>query len=292
MPLKVGRVGVWIRSNALLPDETSGDKEAAGAIEELEQYGYGAVWLGMADGDLSQVAWLLDRTRRIVVATGIVSIWVHPPEKTSAAYADVSAKHPDRALLGLGVSHRHLVEAMGESYTRPYQKMVDYLDALDAAVPPVPAQGRALAALGPRMLRLAGQRSLGAHPYLVTPEHTRQAREILGDSPLLAPEQKVVLETDPAKAREIGRRSVSFYLGAPNYVRNLRRLGFTEDDLAGGGSDRLVDALVAWGDPNAVLARLREHHDAGADHVAMQVLTPDGSLPRAEWQLLAEVLRG
>jgi probable F420-dependent oxidoreductase len=292
MPLRVGRVGVWIRSNALLPGEESGDKEAAGAIEELEEFGYGTVWLGMADGDLSQVAWLLGRTRRIAVATGIVSIWAHPPEKTSAAYAGVSAKYPDRVLLGLGVSHHHLVEAMGESYTRPYQKMVDYLDALDAAEPPVPAQGRALAALGPRMLRLAGSRSLGAHPYLVTPEHTRQAREILGDGPLLAPEQKVVLETDPAKAREIGRQSVSFYLGAPNYVHNLQRLGYTEDDLTGGGSDRLVDALVAWGDASAVLARVREHHEAGADHVAIQVLTPDGSLPRAEWQLLAEVLRG
>jgi probable F420-dependent oxidoreductase len=295
MPLKVGRVGVWIRSTALLPDDKSGDKEAAGAIEELEEFGYGALWLGMADGDLSQVAWLLGRTRRIVVATGIVSIWAHPPEQTSGAYAGVSAKYPDRVLLGLGVSHHHLVEAMGDSYTRPYQKMVDYLDALDRggrASPPVPQQGRALAALGPRMLRLAGSRSLGAHPYLVTPEHTRRAREILGDTPLLAPEQKVVLETDPAKAREIGRRSVSFYLKAPNYVHNLHRLGYAEEDLAGGGSDRLVDALVAWGDANAVLARVREHHEAGADHVSIQVLTPDGSLPRAEWQLLAEVLRG
>ncbi|MGE5289078.1 MAG: LLM class F420-dependent oxidoreductase [Micromonosporaceae bacterium] len=298
MPPRLGRVGIWIFSGGLTPGENASEQKIAELAEvagELEEFGYGAAWLGMADGDLSQVAWLLSRTRRIVVATGIVSIWAHSPEKTSAAYADVSAKFPDRVLLGLGVSHHHLVEAMGRRYDRPYQKMVEYLDALDrrdGAAPTVPAEGRALAALGPRMLRLAAQRSAGAHPYLVTPEHTRQAREILGDGPLLAPEQKIVLETDPSKAREIGRRSVSFYLSAPNYVANLRRLGFGEEDLAGGGSDKLIDALVAWGDANAVLTRVREHHDAGADHVALQVLTPDGSLPRAEWQLLAEVMRG
>ena len=298
MPPRLGRVGIWIFSGGLTPGPNASEQkiaELAETVTEIEYYGYGTVWLGMADGGLSQVAWLLGQTKRLVVATGIVSIWAHPPEKTSAAYAEVSAKYPGRVLLGLGVSHHHLVEAMGQSYDRPYEKMVAYLDALDSPggdTPPVPAEGRALAALGPRMLRLAAQRSAGAHPYLVTPEHTRQAREILGDDPLLAPEQKIVLETDPSKAREIGRRSVSFYLSAPNYVANLRRLGFGEEDLAGGGSDRLIDALVAWGDENAVLARVREHHDAGADHVALQVLTPDGSLPRAEWQLLAEVLRG
>ncbi len=292
MPVKLGRIGVWIPSRALRPGEDRPEQEIADIVAELAYFGYGALWLGMADGDLAQVAWLLSRTERIVVATGITSIWAHPPEKTSAAFAAVSSQYPERVLLGLGASHRHLVEAMGQRYTRPYQRMVSYLGALDNATPPVPVHGRALAALGPRMLRLAGERSAGAHPYLVTPEHTRRAREILGDGPLLAPEQKIVLETDPARAREIGRRSVSFYLSAPNYLRNLRWLGFTDDDFAGGGSDRLVDALVGWGDANAVLARVREHHDAGADHVPIQVLTPDGSLPRAEWQLLAEVLRG
>jgi probable F420-dependent oxidoreductase len=293
MPPTLGSVGIWIGSRALgLGVSDSAEKELADALAEIEELGYGAMWVGMASGDLTQVSWLLRHTRRLVVATGIVSIWANPADTTAAAYADVAARYPGRVLLGLGVSHHHLVEQSGQSYTRPYSKMVSYLDQLDAADPPVPADGRALAALGPRMLRLAGQRSAGAHPYLVTPEHTRQAREILGDGPLLAPEQKVVLETDPVQARAIGRRTVSFYLSAPNYTSNLRRLGFTEDDLADGGSDRLVDALVAWGDASTVLGRVREHHEAGADHVPIQVLRPDGSLPRAEWRLLAEALRG
>ncbi len=302
MPPTLGRIGIWIPSRVLRPRDSghgpnsaatdSADKELADVLTEIEELGYGTLWLGMADGDLADVSWMLGHTRRLVVATGIVSIWINPADTTAAAYADVSARYPGRVLLGLGVSHHHLVEQSGQSYTRPYSRMVSYLDKLDAAEQPVPADGRALAALGPRMLRLAGQRSAGAHPYLVTPEHTRQAREILGDGPLLAPEQKVVLETDPAAARAIGRRMVSFYLAAPNYTRNLLRLGFTEDDLADGGSDRLVDALVAWGDASTVLARVREHHQAGADHVPIQVLTPDGSLPLAQWRLLAEVLRG
>ena len=282
-----GRTGIWIRSNALSPEAA----ETAEAVADLEEAGYGAVWLGAASGDLAQASSLLAQTRRLVVATGIVSIWTNPAGTTAAAYAVVAGKYPGRVLLGVGVSHQHVVERAGLQYARPYHKMVSYLDELDSADPPVPPEGRALAALGPRMLRLAAQRSAGAHPYLVTPEHTRQAREVLGAGPLLAPEQKVVLETDPATAREIGRKSVSFYLRAPNYTSNLRRLGFTEDDISGGGSDRLIDALVAWGGTGAVAGRIREHHQAGADHVAIQVLTADGSLPRAQWRQIAEALR-
>jgi probable F420-dependent oxidoreductase len=170
--------------------------------------------------------------------------------------------------------------------------MVAYLDELDAATPPVPTERRVLAALGPRMLRLAAERASGAHPYLVTPEHTRRARAILGPGPLLAPEQKVVLETDPGRAREISRATLTRYLQLPNYTNNLRRLGFTDEALSGAGSDALVDALVAWGTPEDIEARVREHHDAGADHVAVQVLTnPDAAgLPHEQWRLLAPVL--
>lgn len=278
-----GRTGIWIRGNSL----TVGAPETAEAVAELEEAGYGAVWLGAASGDLAQVSSLLAQTSRLVVATGIVSIWTNPTGTTAAAYAAVAGKYPGRVLLGLGVSHEHVVARAGLQYTHPYRNMVSYLDELDSTDPPVPPEGRALAALGPRMLALAAQRSAGAHPYLVTPEHTRRAREILGTGPLLAPEQKVVLETDPSAAREIGRRSVSFYLRAPNYTSNLLRLGFTEDDFSGGGSDRLIDALVAWGGTGAVAGRIREHHQAGADHVAVQVLTADASLPRAQWRELA-----
>ena len=167
--------------------------------------------------------------------------------------------------------------------------MADFLDGLDAAAPPVPADGRALAALGPRMLALAGGRTVGAHPYLVTPEHTQRAREILGEGPLLAPEQMVILETDPASAREIARAAMRVYLHAPNYVANLLRLGFTEDDI-GQASDRLVDALIAWGDEATIARRVDEHRQAGADHVCVQVLTGEPALPRAGWRALAAAL--
>jgi probable F420-dependent oxidoreductase len=182
----------------------------------------------------------------------------------------------------------------GQEY-RPYQKMVSYLDELDALIPAVPADRRVLAALGPKMLRLAAERSAGVHPYLVTPAHTKKARDILGPEPLLAPEQKVVLETDPVKARAIARPVFSPHLTQPNYTNNLRRMGFTAGDLADGGSDRLIDAVIAWGDTDTVLDRIAEHHAAGANHVAIQVLTAGeyghGPLPRAQWRELAAALK-
>jgi probable F420-dependent oxidoreductase len=194
-------------------------------------------------------------------------------------------------LLGIGAGHRHHVEAVTDQrYERPYRQVVSYLDDLDSAQPPVPRDQRALAALGPRMLALAGRRTLGAHPYLVTPEHTRLAREILGPAPLLAPEQTVVLETDPAVARSIARQIVTFCLVAPNYTNNWLRLGFTTDDFADGGSDRLVDALVAWGDVETVFKRIDEHRQAGADHVCINVLGPPGEIPLAGYRALAAAL--
>lgn len=285
MPVQVGRVGIWVPSR-LIPGPAG--LEAAAELDEL---GFGALWLGGAAGDLRLVTDLLGVTRRLVVATGIVNVWTEPAGPTAQAYAAAADAYPDRVLLGIGASHRHLVErATGQRYERPYSKVESYLDDLDAAQPPVPRMGRGVAALGPRMLALAGRRSLGAHPYLVTPEHTRLAREILGPGPLLAPEQTVVLETDPDKARTVAREMVTRYFIAPNYTNNWLRLGFTPDDFAGAGSDRLVDALVAWGDVATVLARIEEHHQAGADHVCVQVLGDSGELPRAGYRELAAAL--
>ncbi len=286
MTVDVGRVGVWV-SSRLLAGPTAVDD-----VVELDELGYGALWIGSSAGDLTLVSQLLAATGRLVVATGIVNIWTEPAGPTAAAYHRVSQAHPDRLLLGLGAGHQAAVERTGQRYERPYQKLVAYLDELDAADPPVPQAGRALAALGPRVLRLARDRTAGAHPYLVTPEHTRQAREILGPDALLAPEQKVVLETDPGVARAIARATLALYLALPNYTNNWLRLGFTPDDLADGGSDRLVDAMVAWGDPATVLTRVAEHHQAGADHVCIQVLTNPPDFPKAGLRTLAEALAG
>jgi probable F420-dependent oxidoreductase len=286
MTVDVGRIGVWC-SSRIWPQDAGAAAESAAELEEL---GYQALWLGMSPaGNMEQPEALLAATSRMAVATGIVSVWDAPPAVVSAGYHRVSAAHPGRFLLGLGASHAHVVERGGGTYAHPYRKVAGFLDGLDAAAPPVPPGGRALAALGPRMLALAGGRSAGAHPYLVTPGHTRRAREIMGDGPLLAPEQMVILETDPARAREIARGALQIYLRAPNYVTNLQRLGFSGDDIAR-ASDRLVDALVAWGDEEAVTRRVAEHHDAGADHVCVQVLTGEPVLPRPQWRALARAL--
>jgi probable F420-dependent oxidoreductase len=285
MAVDVGRVGVW--SGSSLWEGGQGGEVAA----ELDELGFGALWLGSAKGDLNLVEGLLGATKRLVLATGIVNIWTEPAETTAAAYHRVAAEFPGRLLLGIGAGHKKFVEPLtGQQYVRPYQRLVAYLDELDAAN--VSPQDRAVAALGPKVLALAGQRSAGAHPYLVTPEHTAQAREILGDGPLLAPEQKVILETDPDKARAIARATLELYLGLPNYTNNWLRLGYTEDDLADGGSDRLVDGLVAWGDVDTVLTRISQHHQAGADHVCIQVLTDEPGLPRKHFRILADALFG
>ena len=282
MAVDVGRIGVWC-SSRIWPQDPGAAAEAAAELEEL---GYQAIWLGISPGNLERPEALLAATSRLAVATGIASVWDSPPGAVAAAYHRVCDTSPGRFLLGLGASHAHVVERGGGTYERPYRKVDEFLDGLDTAALPVPADGRALAALGPRMLALAGRRTAGAHPYLGDARAHPPAREILGDGPLVAPEQMVVLETDPALAREIARAALHIYLQAPNYVANLLRLGFTDDDI-GQASDRLVDALVAWGDETAIARRVAEHHQAGADHVCVQVLTGEPALPRAGWRALA-----
>lgn len=285
MPVDVGRVGVW--SPSPFWEGTAGQEAAA----ELDELGFGALWIGGAAGDLELVESLLDVTGRMALATGIVNVWTEGVDSVAAAYQRVAARHSSRLLLGIGAGHKEPVErTTGQRYSRPHEKVAGYLDELDAATPPVPADCRALAALGPRMLSLAAQRTVGAHPYLVTPDHTARAREILGGGPLLAPEQKLVLDPAPSSARETARNAVSGYLTLPNYTNNLLRLGYTEEDFADGGSDRLIDGVVAWGSTEAVAARVREHHQAGADHVCLQVVTREGGDQRESFRALAAAL--
>ena len=286
--MDLGRVGIW--SGVLRRGD---EAEAADAASELEQLGFGALWIpGGAGGNvLGDSLRLMDATKRVVVATGILNIWMHEAADVAAGHAALTDAHPGRFLLGLGVSHAPAVERSNQSYSRPYSKMVDYLDQLDAASPPVPHDEMALAALGPKMLRLSAERTAGAHPYFVPPEHTAIARAALGAGPLLATEQMVVLETDAGLARDVARANIARYLELPNYTNNLRGLGFTDDDLTPPGSDRLVDAIVGWGDESAIARRVQEHHDAGADHVCVQVLLADpAAFPRAEWRTLAPAL--
>ncbi|MFE3163059.1 LLM class F420-dependent oxidoreductase [Streptomyces sp. NPDC059224] len=272
--IDLGAVGVWRHADT--------EPELAA---ELERLGYGTLWLGnVTDPDLAVVERLLDATETLVLATGIVNIWSNPADRVARAYRRVADRHPDRFLLGIGAGHP---EATKE-FVRPYQALNDYLDVLDAGG--VPVARRALAALGPRVLRLAGDRTAAAHPYLVTPDHTRQAREILGTGPVLAPEQKVVLETDRARARAIGDATLGFYLNLTNYVGNLRRLGFDDADFADGGSDRLFDALILHGEAARVAEGVRAHQQAGADHVALQLLHPADVDPLPGYRALAEAL--
>jgi probable F420-dependent oxidoreductase len=263
------------------------------AAAELEDLGYGTIWFpgGAHEGLAEHIDSILGRTRRIAVATGIVNIWTHPALAIAAEHHGLTQAYPDRFLLGLGVSHQAVVARSGLNYNRPLQKMRNYLDELDAAPTPVPVRERMLAALGPRALELAGQRSCGTHPYFVPPEHTRIARQALGPAPIVAPEHMVVVEADADRARAIARPLIDRYLHAPNYTNNLLRLGFTADDFVDGGSDRLVDAIVAWGDPDAIARRVREHLTAGANHVCIQILseTPQ-AIPMAGWRQLAQVL--
>nr|WSY54623.1 LLM class F420-dependent oxidoreductase [Streptomyces sp. NBC_00886] len=279
----VGRYGIW--SVGLRSEDPSRRGELAEAAAELEQLGYGAVWLGGSSA-VRNAAPLIEATSRLAVGTSIQSIWQYTAAESAAGYAQLEAARPGRFLLGLGVAHaRNTAE-----YRRPYSAMVAYLDALDTAG--VPAGRRLLAALGPKTLELARDHAAGSIPYLVTPEHTAQSRKILGEVPLLAPELKVVLETDPARARGLAREALAIYLTLPNYTNNFLRSGFAEDDLTDGGSDRLIDAVFAWGDETRVRARIDAFLDAGADHVALQVV--DGasreSLPREAWRRLATLL--
>jgi len=258
------------------------------AASELESLGYGALWSsgGFAPGLSPIFGQLLASTTRIAVASGIVSMWTGTPADVGPAVAHLESRFPGRFLLGIGASHAPAVE----NYERPYAHVVAYLDALDALEVPVPPERRVLAALGPRMLELAAARSAGAHPYFVPVEHTVRARAILGPGPLLAPEVAVVLETDVARARELARAYAATYLSLPNYTNNLRDFGYGDDDIAGGGSDRLIDAVIPWGDAATIAERLRQHHDAGADHVCIQVIADYSTFPLAQYRELAGAL--
>jgi probable F420-dependent oxidoreductase len=309
--MDLGRIGVWWSGSwrvAVEPAPEGGDKNEANSRDnsdansgangdsgsdvaaELEDLGYGTLWSsGGFDPGLSPVfGRLLASTSRVAVASGIVSMFTGTPADVGPAVADLEAEYPGRFLLGIGASHALMVS----DYSRPYSRMVAYLDALDALEWPVPVERRILAALGPRMLELAAQRAAGAHPYFVPVEHTVRARSTLGPGPLLAPEVAVVLEADPTAARALARGYASLYLGLPNYTQNLRTFGYGDEDIDGGGSDRLIDALFPWGDATTIAGRIREHHDAGADHVCIQVISASGrdGFPLAEYRELAEVL--
>ncbi|CAL9465338.1 LLM class F420-dependent oxidoreductase [Streptomyces sp. enrichment culture] len=278
----VGRYGVW--SGQLRSDDPAGTAERAEAAAELERLGYGALWLG-GNTAARDAAPLIGATERIVVGTSIQSIWEHKAPEAAAGFAELEVSHPGRFVLGLGVSHAPIAQG----YRRPYSTMVGYLDELDRAG--MRSGHRVLAALGPKMLDLARDRAAGAIPYLVTPEHTAQARERLGEGPLLAPEFKVVLDPDPSRARATARAYLAMYLKLPNYTKNFLSLGFTDADVSGGGSDRLIDAVFAWGDESAVRARIDAFLDAGADHVALQLVEDDMTrLPREGWRRLAGLL--
>jgi probable F420-dependent oxidoreductase len=290
--LSLKRIGIWTSAFEHHPA-----RKVQEAVAELEELGYGAVWFSEAFGreTFTQSALLLAASTRIVVASGIANIYGRDPFTMASAQKALSEAYPGRYLLGLGVSHIPLVEQLrGHKYAKPVATMRTYLDAMDAAqyesVPPA-ATHRVLAALGPKMLELAATRSDGAHSYNVPPEHTAKARALMGAGPLLCVEQAVVLETDAIKARQIARGFLDLYLGLPNYTDNFLRLGFTEEDIKHGGSDHLIDAIVAWGDEKAIESRVQAHRAAGADHVCIQALPADKkALPLREWRELAAAL--
>jgi len=273
MTIAIGTLGVWQFTLKATP-------ELAAAAEKQ---GYGSFWIGGSPaGNLEQAEALLDATERLTVATGIVNMWTDDAATVAASYHRLEGSHPGRFVLGVGVGHREAID----QYRNPYDKIVEYLDQLDGEG--VPSDRLILAALGPKVLELSAERCAGAHPYLTTPEHTAFARKILGSDALLAPEHKVVLDTDVERARTLGRKMLKRYLGLVNYRQNLLRFGFSEDDMTDGGSDRLVDALILHGDTETVAQGLRAHLEAGADHIGIQVLG-DG-LPGA-YQGLAEALQ-
>jgi probable F420-dependent oxidoreductase len=291
----LGPIGLWTAAFHWPSDPG----EVADAAAEIEDLGFGSVWIGLSTADLAMHEAILAATSRLVVASGIVNVWTEDPALVAANRHRLAEAHPGRFLLGVGAGHAAQVEAdTGQTYTKPLRKVAAYLDELDRAPTPVPPQERIVAALGPKAIALAAERSAGAHPYLVTPHHTADARAQLGTGPLLVTEQKIFFETDADAARSLSRDVLEFYLELPNYVNNWRRLGFAESDFADGGSDKLVDAMVGWGDDEATVAPVRDHRDAGADVVVLQVLSDanrgmpmfDWRIPRAEWRHAAEVL--
>jgi probable F420-dependent oxidoreductase len=271
--MDLGKIGIWLVH-----------RHGTGAVAELEALGYGALWLG-GSPSLAEARPFLEATSTLPVATGILNVWRHEPADVAAGHAELRQAFGDRFLLGVGIGHP---EATSE-YTRPLTTMRAFLDGLDAAAAPVPRDERVVAALGPKMLQLAAERSLGTHPYFTPAEHTRFAREQLGPDALIAPEVAVVVEPDVDTARRLAREYAGYYLGRSNYTRNLERFGYTEPDFAGGGSDRLVDALIPHGSAEAVAEGVRAHLDAGADHVCLQPVG-HGPAPLDDYRALAAAL--
>lgn len=293
--VNIGKVGVWYGGIDALPTP-----KAIEVAQQIEELGYGALWVAEAVGrdPFVSSAVLLSGTKTLPLATGIANIYARDPMTMTAGQKTVAEAFPNRFLLGIGVSHGHLVAGVRKhDYSKPYSYMVDYLEKMSAArfmaVGPSEDPGLLLAALGPKMLELSATKANGAHPYFTTPDHTKISRDVMGNDSLLAPEQMVVLETDPVEARRIARAGMKIYLGLPNYFNNLKRLGFDESDWSDGGSDRLVDAIVAWGTEEQIAKRVAEHHAAGADHVCVQVLQADPrTAPIEQLRRLAPVLLG
>ncbi|GAC1316556.1 MAG: TIGR03620 family F420-dependent LLM class oxidoreductase [Acidimicrobiales bacterium] len=290
---ELGRVGIWTGVLDAVPSAQAGE-----IARSLEAMGFPTLWIPETVGrdPFVSAALLLGATTTLRVATGIANIYARDAVTMANTQRTLEEAFPGRFLLGLGVSHHHLVDRVRHhDYDKPYSRMVEYLDSMDAAifraVGPTDRPATVLAALGPKMLRLAADKADGAHPYFVPVEHTAQARDILGPDVILAPEQMVVIDDDRTRAAEIARKGMSVYLRAPNYVNNLKRHGFTDDDVADGGSDRLVDAIVACGGVDAARDRVKAHFDAGASHVCVQVLGADPTaVPASGWQELASAL--
>jgi probable F420-dependent oxidoreductase len=276
--MKLGRVGVWTTYRAI------GEEQAGEAARLVEALGYGTFWLG-GSPRLPSVRPLLEATERLVVATGIVNVWQNEPATLAAEHAALTREFPDRLLLGIGIGHPEATS----TYAKPLSTMREFLDGLDRATPPVPPEQRCLAALGPKMLELSASRARGAIPYFTPVAHTRFAREQVGEGRLVAPELACVLDENTARAREQARRYAALYLNLRNYTSNLLRFGFTEEDIADGGSDRLIDAIVPHGSAEEIAEVVRAHWQAGADHVCVQPVGVSG-IPREPWTALASAL--
>jgi probable F420-dependent oxidoreductase len=276
--MQLGEFGVWTTYRAI------GEENAGTAARLVEELGFGTFWLG-GSPQLPALRPLLEATERIVIATGILNVWASEPRRVANDFAELEARFPGRVLLGIGIGHPEAIS----HYSKPMAAMHAFLDGLDAATMPVPQTRRCLAALGPKMVELSGQRALGAHTYFVPVNHTRAARERLGAPPLLAPELACVLDDDVDSARAKARGYASLYLGLRNYTTNLLGHGFTPPDIADGGSDRLIDAIVPHGGADDIAAAARDHIAAGANHVCLQPVGVEG-IPRSEWRALASGL--
>ncbi|MET8045731.1 TIGR03620 family F420-dependent LLM class oxidoreductase [Micromonospora sp. NPDC005215] len=287
----LGPVGIWS-----MELRGAARTEVSEAAAELDQLGFPALWIPGLDGPgaLDDVEHLLAAAPHATVALGVLSMWGQDPAAVGSRWSALEAAYGPRAVLGLGVSNAHSAANAGQDYGKPTVSMRRFLDDLDAAPQPVPADRRLLGALGPKMVDLASTRTSGWHPFLVTPEYSAAQRARVGDAPLIAPHLAVVLDRDPTRARTAARAGIGMFIGFPAYRANLSRLGFGAEDLIPGGSDRLIDALVAWGDLDDVADRIQAHLDAGADHVTVHVLRPDAGdgadLPRQQWRELATLL--